>query len=384
MADLRQFSALQSIGAFRTGQADRRARDERSLLQDVGKLQSSGRLGEARGRALEGGNFQLATSIQGEIDRDQGRFLADSARAAIAGDTPEKFEAGKAELIRQHPRHEADIISETFEQRENIINAGRQLEDILRSRAGPKLTQRDKDFADLVSRGFSENDARDIAAGRIRARENPITGLPETLNLATGETRAAGAAPAATTTPQPSAVPEAQAGPTLTKKERQAILDDNAEINRAKSLLSDLDPAIRSGTGPGASVAELVDKFAGFVGTRAFADTVENRNKVRILAKELQKALVNNPRFPVAEQALVQRLLPNADAFFVNPGAEVDKLRSLAQFLDAREQANTAQLSGISAPPAQFGESVRQRTATNPQTGEKVRFNEQTGEWEPL
>lgn len=256
---------------------------------------------------------------------------------------------------------------------------------------GTKATQRQRKIRDLKDRGFSDNDAQDIADGRMTVKSDPITKENVLINRATGEQRrlglGVGTQPAGQAQPPGQPAQARPAAPTqrparLTIEERKSLLDANASIDRTVNLMRGLRP--EQGTGPGPStLIPIADFVAGLFGGRAGEESQQQRAKLKNFNQLAKTALVNNPRFPVAEQELVQGLLPDADSFFVNPQAEADDVSILFQLMVVQRQANQAQLDGQVLPQFTFNQqNVDDFVKINPETGAKIMFNPLSGEWE--
>lgn len=229
----------------------------------------------------------------------------------------------------------------------------------------PTPTQRQADIAALRARGFSQQQAQDIAAGRVRVSTDPVTGNTTLVNVATGA--------AAPVTPTQ--------GPVITSEERGRILNQNASIERVLGLSEGLPESAAAGTGPRAALGTLVNSLAGLAGRDAPipADEIAAaRQDMRLFNQIAKTAIVNNPRFPVAEQQIVERMLPDPNAFFANPSVEFNKVLQLQEFLRSLQIENNQSLGNAPAPVG----TQEGSTATNPTTGERVIFR--NGAWEPL
>lgn len=193
-----------------------------------------------------------------------------------------------------------------------------------------KQTQREKDIQALMDRGISRTDAEDIAAGRVTVSQPDEFGDIYITNKATGATRivtADGEAPASGGE-APSAAPGAIRRPREGEPEMT------------------MGEAAREGTGTGAYLKGALDAlvgggasiFGGSVDT--FPTTTEAKARVRSFNQMAKSALVNNPRFPVAEQEIVSRMLPDAEALIANPNTELQKLKVLRSTLERAKEAN--------------------------------------------
>ncbi len=106
----------------------------------------------------------------------------------------------------------------------------------------------------------------------------------------------------------------------------------------ATGRISPEEAAVK-GTGPGAKFAAGIDALiGGFTGEMfgergIFPQTQRSRQILRVIKQLGKAALINSPRFPVAEQKVVDRLFPDPDKFFTNPQTEVGKLEVLRNTL---------------------------------------------------
>lgn len=198
--------------------------------------------------------------------------------------------------------------------------------------AGPSLTQRERDIAALMARGFPRNDAEDIAAGRVRVATDPVTGETQLVNVATAATRPLGGTEPSTT---------------LTATERGRLFNQNASIERVLGLSEGLEESAASATGPRGSLGALANSLFGLLGRDAPipADEIAAaRQDIRLFNQIAKTAIVNNPRFPVAEQEIVQQMLPSPSTFFANPSVEFNKVLQLQEFLRALQSENRTSL----------------------------------------
>ena len=214
----------------------------------------------------------------------------------------------------------------------------------------PRPTQRQADVAALVERGFSPQQAEDIAAGRIRVATDPVTGETQLVNVATAATQPLGA---------PSSAPTN--APVLTATERGRLFNQNASIERVLGLSEGMAESAAAATGPRGNLGALVNSIAGFAGSNAPipADQIAAaRQDIRLFNQIAKSAIVNNPRFPVAEQRIVQEMLPDPNTFFTNPSVEFNNVVQLQEFLRNLQTQNSQSL-GVDAPqPTASGESL--------------------------
>lgn len=214
----------------------------------------------------------------------------------------------------------------------------------------PRPSQFDQRVSELMSRGFSQTEAQDIAANRVRISSNPVTGNTELINVATGEVSQPGVAPPPSATP---AQPGTQLSPVLTADERGRLFNQNASIDRVLGLAQGLEESAASAAGPRGSLGALANTLFGFLGRNApipAGEIAAARQEIRLFNQIAKTAIVNNPRFPVAEQQVVEQMLPNANDFFANPSVEFNKVLQLQEFLRNMQTGNNASLGIAPAP----------------------------------
>lgn len=95
--------------------------------------------------------------------------------------------------------------------------------------------------------------------------------------------------------------------------------------------------AAREGTGPVANTLQTVSNLFGFLYSGQIAPkTVEARQTLGLFNKTIERVLINNPRFPVAEQNFIRTLVPNADKFFKDPDDAVANTLKLESYIDGQ------------------------------------------------
>lgn len=111
--------------------------------------------------------------------------------------------------------------------------------------------------------------------------------------------------------------------------------------------------AALAGTGAWAKAWAAFNAVAGGAGLDAafgqngfFPQTTANRQYLRDLRQVGKTALVNNPRFPVAEQKNVDELFPDPEALWTNPRTEMQKVPILRNTLNANLTANNEAIAG--------------------------------------
>ena len=127
----------------------------------------------------------------------------------------------------------------------------------------------------------------------------------------------------------------------LSKKDRNDIVAQNSEIYR---VLSMMDPVLESSAGQATGVFAALGRGADatvgqLIPGQIAPETQAAAQRLREFNQEAKKALVNNPRFPVAEQEVVSKLLPTG-AIFQNPSTAVENFKSLKQHLENKKKAN--------------------------------------------
>ena len=99
--------------------------------------------------------------------------------------------------------------------------------------------------------------------------------------------------------------------------------------------------AVNEGIGPVSAGRNFINQTIGAVmdGT-PYAETARAKQGIRQFNQEAKTALVNNPRFPVAEQKIIQDMLPNPDRVMSDPDAARGDLVEMRSFLLNKRQNN--------------------------------------------
>ena len=135
---------------------------------------------------------------------------------------------------------------------------------------------------------------------------------------------------------------------------RNELLAQNVGLSRTMALARDVGAAVELGTGPASNLIALADMVIsgavdlatlGTVDIELAPETQEARQALRLFNQEVKQSIVNNPRFPVAEQQLVERLLPTPEKL-KNPQTAVRDYVQLMRFLETKFRANSDLLSG--------------------------------------
>ena len=169
---------------------------------------------------------------------------------------------------------------------------------------------RSQKIQELIARGFSLSDAQDIADGRVKTSEPDQFGNIYLTNTATGEVRAAKI---------PGTQPQQQS-------------------QKPQGSISNLESKVKAGTGPLSRTRELYSDYIQSLFsnkiTPEIANTVQAKQAVSLFNQEVKQALANNPKFPVSEMKLItETMLPDPTATFVDPNAQVLKVRQLHEYL---------------------------------------------------
>jgi hypothetical protein len=182
-----------------------------------------------------------------------------------------------------------------------------------------KPTENERQIQALVSRGFSQAEAEDIAYGVVRLTQPDDFGTVYMVNIATGESKpVGGGANAAAVGGGQSPIPEAAAGPAT-----PPIAQD-----------------VSNATGIGSNVEHIINSTIGqAVPGSIFPETADARQRVALFEKTAQEGLVNNPRFPVAEQERVRAMIPTAGAWLEDPDDAVRKVENLRVYLEQKRGA---------------------------------------------
>jgi hypothetical protein len=161
------------------------------------------------------------------------------------------------------------------------------------------------------------------------------------------------------------------AGATMTGLRTQRAKQEAKEAiagEEAKPPAMSAEEAARGGTGPYAMLKAAVDNVLGGIGIDAvfgqdgfFQDTQENRQALRAIKQIGKAALINSPRFPVAEQKTVDKLFATPDTFFTNPVTEANKFQVLRDVMkETRDFNNRAIVDASAKDVAKLKQSNRE------------------------
>lgn len=192
----------------------------------------------------------------------------------------------------------------------------RQIETVRfnRDEKRKELSEREKRAQQLIGRGFSREFAEDVAAKDVNVVGPDKFGDYFTVNTATGVKRKVGGE-------DRKSIIEI-VSPELPQEPTQPTTDIPPERTLEEDVLK--------GTGPFAKIqAGISNVFGPVIEGAVFKDTTDARQQVRIFSQVAKTGLINNPKFPVAEQEIVSNLLPDPDEFFRDPDTAASNLREL-------------------------------------------------------
>jgi hypothetical protein len=126
---------------------------------------------------------------------------------------------------------------------------------------------------------------------------------------------------------------------TASDRETFALEIQKRGLNTEQNSM-DYFQAVKKGVGPWSSIRAFIDTIGnGFLGAPlAFPDNAAARAQLRIVERLHQNILVQSPRIPVYEQALVKNIFPDPDKFWGSPDNAVKTtLAILSEVKDARD-----------------------------------------------
>lgn len=303
--------------------------------------------------ALAGGGKALERSSANAVKEKRARALAD-LQASRATTLESVRQTGRRDLLsekefradaRAAAKAESDEAAAALAS-ENKIEAARVLAEGRRAvarigAAGKRPPANQVKIDQLRARGFSQNDAEDIASNRVRLTKPDQFGNVSLVNVATGERKLVGE----------------RKGPGAD------VPGDDAETGDITSIDTDLAQrtladAARGGTGPWSNLKAAVDAVVGGALDieSMFPDNADNRTYLRTVNQIAKTALVNNPKFPVAEQKIVQDLLPSPDDFWTNPQTEANNVDILSTVLKTMVTQNTKSIQSGNVTQKRAGE----------------------------
>lgn len=286
----------------------------------------------------------------------------------------QKLVSGPAQQAQERERMQRFMLEESIRQQNRL--------DLAEFRSGLSKSEKDSLRDQKIQQyqvlyGLDEQEAVKMVDGLIRATTTPdqfgrvfTTDLIEGVTTPTS-TRGAGAmgppSPRRIEGLREAAMEEASA-PDERPAWRRPIADvsfapnlSNAVIQESQQRMNAIDSAlsqadrltfdeIARGTGSasvykrGAGAAlQIIPGMPAF-----FSNEIEAANMIRQFNQVTKGALVNNPRAPVAEQALIEGILPNPSAITTNPENEAIRFSSIYQMLEQTRENEIAALEGRS------------------------------------
>lgn len=203
----------------------------------------------------------------------------------------------------------------------------------------PDLAERKK--ATLMGQGYDEDTASGLAYGFITTGTDPVTGQMFLVDKRDGSRKAIIEKDGATGPASP-----------LPKKVQISLGEQNTMIDRLLLQLPDAEQAIGPhsvGVGGrlGEFATETLGQIPGEIGEAlTFEQTVNDRQRIRLLREDLIKALAKNSRVPLAEQERIIQLLPG-DGLWENPQTALSNLRIVGEFLAKIRKENGVSLGEV-------------------------------------
>tara|TARA_S200002703_G_scaffold141341_1_gene133120 strand:- start:2929 stop:4053 length:1125 start_codon:yes stop_codon:yes gene_type:complete len=227
----------------------------------------------------------------------------------------------------------------------------------------PKPTGRDQKIEGLVQRGVPYNKAVDIVDNNLKIEYNqdtktfsvfnPTTNKIETFGgpVSNGGTYLSQDASQITQAIEegqkeykPSLLPQ-DLTPQQVKEFKQTITDVEQIVPTLEEIIGDVKNTFGLGamfekikTSAAGLTPDFIDKFL------VNPDVVKARQKYLTFKKEITKTFVNNPRIPVAEQQLVQNLLPDESSIFQDPNAAAIALQQVQDVIEGYKNKSQTQL----------------------------------------
>ena len=218
-----------------------------------------------------------------------------------------------------------------------------------------KETERELRKRELVDRGHSPEMAQDLASGDVKIMGPDNFGNFWSINLVTNSRRKVGEVDKKIITD----LMGDQEG--ANQDETDAVTKPIAD-NKAPGTERTLEADIQSGTGPFAKIQTGISNVFGPLSDRQafFEDTTTAKQRIRTFNQTLKTALVNNPRFPVAEQEIVAKALPDVEAFFKDPDTAVADAKQLRKTLEDFKTSKNKELKSKNITSERRGELADQ------------------------
>jgi len=322
--------------------------NNQSVLSDLLTQQGMQQLQKAQQGGLLGGgqniNYGLLGALQG-IQPFMGYTKTPVSAGQILAGTGAGYMSGK-QLGQQQTM--SDIMN-TFKLAEMI--------------KPPQPTGRDSKIEGLVQRGVPYNKAVDIVDNNLKIEYNSDTKVFSVFNPATNtiETFGGPVSNGGTYLSQDAsqitqAIKEGQeeykpslAPKDLTKEQIKEFSSTITDVEQITPTLREIIGDVKNTFGLGVQFQKLKTGAAGI--TPDFLDkflvnpdVVKARQKYLTFKKEITKTFVNNPRIPVAEQQLVQNLLPDESSIFQDPNAAAIALEQVYDVIEGYKNKAQTQL----------------------------------------
>lgn len=196
---------------------------------------------------------------------------------------------------------------------------------------------RGQKIRELVNRGHSQDDAADLVDGRVKMTNPDQFGDVYLVNVTDGSRRRVGGV-------QGKYGPGAGHPGDGSGMIGLTLPQDGMQPPPRQGL--DIGSAVLQGTGPVAAVRQGINNVVGpfMPGRQPFPETNDARATVRFFQQEAKQGLVNNSKFPVHEQQLMEKMLPDPDRFLRDPDGELGKVQQLHRFLSEKQVQNTRTL----------------------------------------
>ena len=274
-----------------------------------------------------------------EADKQYEMLSANIAQSLATEKDPQKrlklvAMTGKIKDVVDMNQNQADAKQQKIENRfaQQRINISKQT-----SSGGN--TERMRKIQGLVDRGLSPNDASDLVEGRVSMTTPNSLGEVFLVNKTDGTKKKV-------------------VGASQAQDIGQAPVEQ-----RTGPLMVD---AAREGTGPMSALQQGISNLFGFLAEgQLFKENTASRQRLNLFNKEAAISLVQNPRFPVAEQAYVKSLLPSTEQIFKDPDDAVSNLVELKNHLESRIEANSRSISSGQITDKRRGELADQNDAMN-------------------
>lgn len=256
-------------------------------------------------------NLALAGREMGEYTR--GRAQDEAERRALALRAQELRMAGARQDLASLQTLAGQESAERRAINARIIDA--------QARAGAPNARETRIVDTMQTYGFDRPTAMRLVDGQLRIATDPITGAHTLVDLVSGESRPA--------TPRPAVAPTAPAPAGATAPATSVPRGPAGESARPERTLYELASVPRT-TGLLPAIGEGAQRIAGQVGANVVpAEFTERRQAFLNVQNEIIRAVINNPRFPVAEQERIRRELNIEPSMLTDPQTLLARIRTL-------------------------------------------------------